>query len=55
MASELKACKKCKYGEPVLANTRVWCRHPILIFGNIPNMSFSKDWFCASFEGRQHD
>ena len=55
MAEQHITCKDCKYGEPVLADTRVWCKHPKLHFGGVNGLSFPKDWYCKEAEKEENE
>ena len=43
-----KTCSNCKFGEPVLANTRVWC-HGDTPFASIQGLSMPKTFYCSSW------
>ena len=44
-----RTCDNCKYGEPVLSNTRVWCRG-YTPFASINGLSLDKHFGCNKFE-----
>lgn len=43
-------CGICGHGEPVLCNTKIWCRSPDTHFGNIRGIALNKDFGCNKFK-----
>ena len=45
------SCDDCKYGEPVLADSRIWCKQPASTKGRT---TLAKDYWCDKYQKAQN-